>query len=194
MPNLTPQEHHTEDAYRLLSCCILCSRTSGGDTVKNAVAAFFKACPTPTSVLSTDQEELRKTLLPLGLNRCLFSSIHLSVHLSHTRTHQHNLLPVRRRLASCTCFWYHATAVLFWLDLSFDLHNGSSGGDGHNAHALFRISEPPPSPPPRALFVGTLFARPATHSIPPPITLTEQGSDHETLRRRLPCVTVARPL
>eukprot|EP00752_Nemacystus_decipiens_P003469 g3204.t1 len=63
------QEHYTEDAYRLLSCCILCSRTSGGDTVKAAVAAFFRACPTPTSVLSADQEELRKTLLPLGLNR-----------------------------------------------------------------------------------------------------------------------------
>ncbi|CAM9591381.1 unnamed protein product, partial [Hapterophycus canaliculatus] len=63
------QEHYAEDAYRLLACCILCSRTSGGDTVKDAVAAFFKACPTPSSVLSADQEELRKTLLPLGLNR-----------------------------------------------------------------------------------------------------------------------------
>lgn len=63
------QEHYTEDAYRLLSCCILCSRTSGGNTVKDAVAAFFKACPTPTRVLSADQGELRKTLLPLGLNR-----------------------------------------------------------------------------------------------------------------------------
>eukprot|EP00903_Cladosiphon_okamuranus_P020082 g18446.t1 len=63
------QEHYTEDAYRLLSCCILCSRTSGGDTVKGAVASFFEACPTPTSVLLADQEELRKTLLPLGLNR-----------------------------------------------------------------------------------------------------------------------------
>ncbi|CAM9318952.1 unnamed protein product, partial [Scytosiphon promiscuus] len=63
------QEHYSEDAYRLLACCILCSRTSGGDTVKDAVEAFFKACPTPTSVLSVDQEELRKTLLPLGLNR-----------------------------------------------------------------------------------------------------------------------------
>ena len=39
--------------------------------MKDAVAAFFKACPTPTSVLSADQGELRKTLLPLGLNRCL---------------------------------------------------------------------------------------------------------------------------
>ncbi|CAM9522419.1 unnamed protein product, partial [Ectocarpus fasciculatus] len=63
------QEHYTEDAYRLLSCCILCSRTSGGDTVKDAVAAFFDACPTPTSVLAADLGELRKTLLPLGLNR-----------------------------------------------------------------------------------------------------------------------------
>ncbi|CAN0111322.1 unnamed protein product, partial [Ectocarpus sp. 13 AM-2016] len=63
------QEHYTEDAYRLLSCCILCSRTSGGDTVKDAVKAFFEACPTPTSVLAADLGELRKTLLPLGLNR-----------------------------------------------------------------------------------------------------------------------------
>ncbi|CAN0399106.1 unnamed protein product, partial [Ectocarpus sp. 8 AP-2014] len=62
------QEHYTEDAYRLLSCCILCSRTSGGDTVKDAVKAFFEACPTPTSVLAADLGELRKTLLPLGLN------------------------------------------------------------------------------------------------------------------------------
>ncbi|CAM9596559.1 unnamed protein product [Ectocarpus sp. 4 AP-2014] len=63
------QEHYAEDAYRLLSCCILCSRTSGGDTVKDAVEAFFEACPTPTSVLAADLGELRKTLLPLGLNR-----------------------------------------------------------------------------------------------------------------------------
>ncbi|CBN78453.1 conserved unknown protein [Ectocarpus siliculosus] len=63
------QEHYAKDAYHLLSCCILCSRTSGGDTVKDAVKAFFEACPTPTSVLAADLGDLRKTLLPLGLNR-----------------------------------------------------------------------------------------------------------------------------
>lgn len=41
--------------------------------MKDAVAAFFKACPTPTSVLYADQGELRKTLLPLGLNRWMFA-------------------------------------------------------------------------------------------------------------------------
>ncbi|CAN0571629.1 unnamed protein product, partial [Laminaria digitata] len=63
------QEHYGGDAYRLLSCCILCSRTSGGKTVRDAVERFFELCPTPTSVMSADLAELRETLLPLGLNR-----------------------------------------------------------------------------------------------------------------------------
>lgn len=69
------QEHYSEDSYQLLSCCILCSRTSGGETVMGAVRAFFEACPTPSRVLSKDEGELRDILLPLGLNRCGSRSI-----------------------------------------------------------------------------------------------------------------------
>eukprot|EP00904_Undaria_pinnatifida_P005307 jgi/Undpi1/1906/HiC_scaffold_12.g05293.m1 len=63
------QERYADDAYRLLSCCILCSRTSGGKAVKDSVEKFFDMCPTPSSVVSADVGELRETLLPLGLNR-----------------------------------------------------------------------------------------------------------------------------
>ncbi|CAM9650756.1 unnamed protein product, partial [Discosporangium mesarthrocarpum] len=63
------QECFSEDAYHLLGCCILCSRTSGGQVIRETIARFFKEYPTPTAVIEADQGALRQLLLPLGLNR-----------------------------------------------------------------------------------------------------------------------------
>lgn len=63
------QEYYAHDPYRLLASCILCSRTSGGPTIRNVVTAFLKKYPTPTHVVEADFWTLREELLPLGLNR-----------------------------------------------------------------------------------------------------------------------------
>ena len=64
------QEHYASDPYRLLTVCILCSRTSGGYLVRNTAGQFLEKYPTPTSVLEEkDIDAMAKLLHPLGLNR-----------------------------------------------------------------------------------------------------------------------------
>ena len=63
------QEDYGHDPYKLLSACILCSRTSGSQTVRDVVKAFFDKYRTPSSVLSGDIATMEKELKPLGLNR-----------------------------------------------------------------------------------------------------------------------------
>jgi hypothetical protein len=40
------------DPWQHITCCVLCSRTSGGSTIHNAIAEFFANLPTPTAVLA----------------------------------------------------------------------------------------------------------------------------------------------
>lgn len=64
------QEHYASDPYRLLTVCILCSRTSGGYLVRTTAGQFLEKYPTPTSVLEEeDMDAMAKLLHPLGLNR-----------------------------------------------------------------------------------------------------------------------------
>eukprot|EP00985_Skeletonema_marinoi_P005907 scaffold2563_cov139-Skeletonema_marinoi.AAC.5 len=63
------QEDYGHDPYKLLSACILCSRTSGSQTVKDVVKAFFDKYKTPSDILSGDIATIEKELKPLGLNR-----------------------------------------------------------------------------------------------------------------------------
>ncbi len=63
------QEDYSNDPYKLLSACILCSRTSGSQTVRNVVKVFFGKYPTPSDVLFGDTATMEKELKPLGLNR-----------------------------------------------------------------------------------------------------------------------------
>jgi len=63
------QEDYATDPYKLLSACILCSRTSGGPLIRNIVEDFFNHYPTPTDVCEADCATLEEELLPLGLHR-----------------------------------------------------------------------------------------------------------------------------
>lgn len=63
------QEDYATDPYKLLSACILCSRTSGGPLIRNIVEDFFNHYPTPTDVCEADGATLEEELLPLGLHR-----------------------------------------------------------------------------------------------------------------------------
>lgn len=63
------QELYCREPWRLLACCVLCSRTSGGSAVRSAVAQFFEAYSTPSEVVEGDLSEMAAMLLPLGLNR-----------------------------------------------------------------------------------------------------------------------------
>ena len=42
------QEHYAADPYKLLTVCILCSRTSGGYLVRTTARQFLEQYPTPT--------------------------------------------------------------------------------------------------------------------------------------------------
>jgi hypothetical protein len=63
------QEDVGSDPWKLIASCVLSSRTSGGPAVREAVAAFFEAYPTPSAVLEADPIELEALLFPLGLHR-----------------------------------------------------------------------------------------------------------------------------
>ncbi len=61
------------DPWKLLSGCVLSSRTSGGDRVWGPIRAFFERFPTPTAVLDEAEANglagMEEMLKPLGLNR-----------------------------------------------------------------------------------------------------------------------------
>ena len=63
------QEMYASDPYKLLTSCILCSRTSGGELIRNVVGCFLDKYPTPTHVLEGDLDVMAEQLHPLGLNR-----------------------------------------------------------------------------------------------------------------------------
>lgn len=60
------QEHYAGDPWRLLVTCIMCSRTSGGPTIRETLAQFLARYPTPTAVIRGDEEEMAALLHPLG--------------------------------------------------------------------------------------------------------------------------------
>ena len=45
----------------------LCSRTTGGPTIRNAILGFLDAYPTPSAVLGASNRELEECIGPLGL-------------------------------------------------------------------------------------------------------------------------------
>lgn len=63
------QERFCDDPWRLLACCLLASRTSGGSTVQTVIDTFLAKYPTPSSVLDEKVEVLAELLHPLGLHR-----------------------------------------------------------------------------------------------------------------------------
>ena len=63
------QERYAGDPFRMLSSCILASRTSGGFIIRRVISDFFEAYPSPTDVINGDANEMARILHPLGLNR-----------------------------------------------------------------------------------------------------------------------------
>ena len=63
------QEQYAHDPYRLLSACILSSRTRGGNTIRKIVHDFMKKYPTPTSVIEADVSTMASELHSLGFKR-----------------------------------------------------------------------------------------------------------------------------
>eukprot|EP00898_Chlorokybus_atmophyticus_P001680 jgi/Chlat1/2512/Chrsp175S02375 len=60
------QEHYT-DPWQHIACCLLCSRTSGGQGVGDVITHILEAHPNATAVLQADVDTLRGTLDMLGL-------------------------------------------------------------------------------------------------------------------------------
>ncbi|KAK9810233.1 hypothetical protein WJX72_007033 [[Myrmecia] bisecta] len=60
------------DPWQHLVCCLLCSRTSGGQIIRDTISSFLRLYPTPSAVLCTPNQELETTLNPVGLQevRC----------------------------------------------------------------------------------------------------------------------------
>ena len=63
------QEQYAHDPYRLLSACILSSRTRGGNTIRKIINDFMKKYPTPTSVIDADASTMAIELHSLGFKR-----------------------------------------------------------------------------------------------------------------------------
>lgn len=63
------QETYADCPYRLLTACILCSRTSGGPTIRKVVHDFLAKYSSPTAVIDADMSTMAAELHALGLNR-----------------------------------------------------------------------------------------------------------------------------
>lgn len=55
------------DPWQHIVCCVLCSRTSGSDSIRSAIADFFSLFPSPTAVLEADDAAIKAVIHPLGL-------------------------------------------------------------------------------------------------------------------------------
>ncbi|KAI8474540.1 MAG: hypothetical protein J3K34DRAFT_518071 [Monoraphidium minutum] len=55
------------DPWMHITCCLLCSRTSGSAVVRGAIDRFFELLPTPSSVLAAPEDLLSQIIHPLGL-------------------------------------------------------------------------------------------------------------------------------
>eukprot|EP01087_Luapelamoeba_hula_P009536 TRINITY_DN2465_c0_g1_i3.p1 TRINITY_DN2465_c0_g1~~TRINITY_DN2465_c0_g1_i3.p1 ORF type:complete len:552 (-),score=175.54 TRINITY_DN2465_c0_g1_i3:16-1644(-) len=62
------QERFCHDPWRMLATIMIFSRTSGGPTIRAVIHAFFKLCPTPAALLSTDRNAIMDIVKPCGLN------------------------------------------------------------------------------------------------------------------------------
>jgi hypothetical protein len=60
------QELYT-DPWQHLTCCLLCTRTTGGETIRGAITTFLHLYPSPSAVLDEPREVLLEVIHPLGL-------------------------------------------------------------------------------------------------------------------------------
>ncbi|KAL4458027.1 hypothetical protein ABPG75_012892 [Micractinium tetrahymenae] len=60
-------QEHCPDPFQHLVACVLCSRTTGGPLVRQAIQLFLELYPTPTDVLGAEEDSLLVVMRPLGL-------------------------------------------------------------------------------------------------------------------------------
>lgn len=63
------------DPWQHIACCVLCSRTSGGPAVRQAIAALLQRLPSPSAVLDAEEADVRELLHPLGLQDTRFAAL-----------------------------------------------------------------------------------------------------------------------
>ena len=76
--DLVQETYH--DPWRHLAACLLCSRTTGGPTVRAAVTGLLARYPSPSALLDAPEAEVRAALHPLGLGAVRYAAL---VSLSH---------------------------------------------------------------------------------------------------------------
>lgn len=64
-----------QEPWSHIACCLLCSRTTGSDTVRQAVNTILTKWPTPTAILQADNNQLLQTMNPLGLQQVRMSAL-----------------------------------------------------------------------------------------------------------------------
>lgn len=69
------QESYTRDPWTQISCCILCSRTTGGDKVRTAIDTILSTWSTPSSMLDAREDDLMQAINPLGLQAIRYNAL-----------------------------------------------------------------------------------------------------------------------
>ncbi|KAF6261006.1 hypothetical protein COO60DRAFT_832409 [Scenedesmus sp. NREL 46B-D3] len=63
------------DPWMHITCCVLCSRTSGSATIRECIARFFEAFPSPTACLRGCPQAMAALLHPLGLTQARTAAV-----------------------------------------------------------------------------------------------------------------------
>jgi hypothetical protein len=58
-----------------ITCCVLCSRTSGSATIRGCIGRFFEAFPSPSACLQGCPQAMAALLHPLGLTQARLAAV-----------------------------------------------------------------------------------------------------------------------
>lgn len=58
---------HLADPWRHIAACLLCSRTTGGPVVREAMTGLLARWPSPSALLDARAGEVLEAMHPLGL-------------------------------------------------------------------------------------------------------------------------------
>jgi hypothetical protein len=58
-----------------ITCCVLCSRTSGSATIRGCIGRFFEAFPSPSACLQGCPQAMAALLYPLGLTQARLAAV-----------------------------------------------------------------------------------------------------------------------
>ncbi|KAI3435504.1 hypothetical protein D9Q98_001570 [Chlorella vulgaris] len=69
------QEHYQECPFQHMVACLLCSRTTGGPVVRQAIRCFLERFSTPTAILTATDSSMLEVLNPLGLQATRLAAV-----------------------------------------------------------------------------------------------------------------------